>query len=208
MFVICRSPKGGVGTSVVAAALALRHAHAGHPTVLVDLAGDQPDLLGVAPSSSLGIGDWAAGGDDVPVEALSALEVEVGGGLSLLPCGSVSSSVRLGVAAAVLGAGHRSVVIDAGITARPAWAPPDAVDVVVLRACYLGVRRAGRLAAGTRLVLLEEPGRALRVADVEAALGVEVWRRVVVDPAVARAVDAGLLSVRLPRSLRGLDLAP
>jgi hypothetical protein len=205
VFVICRSPKGGVGTSVVAAALALRHAHAGHPTVLVDLAGDQPDLLGV--SSSLGIGDWAAGGDDVPVEALTALEVEVGGGLSLLPRGSVSSSDRLGVAAAVLGAGHRSVVIDAGITARPAWAPPDAVDVVVLRACYLGVRRAGRLAAGTRLVLLEEPGRALRVADVEAALGVEVWRRVVVDPAVARAVDAGPLSVRLPRSLRGLDLA-
>ena len=79
MFIICRSPKGGVGTSVVAAALALRHAHAGHPTVLVDLAGDQPDLLGVAPSSSLGIGDWAAGGDDVPVEALTALEVEVGG---------------------------------------------------------------------------------------------------------------------------------
>jgi hypothetical protein len=207
VFVICRSPKGGVGTSVVAAALALRHAHAGHPTVLVDLAGDQPDLLGVAPSSSLGIGDWAAGGDDVPVEALTALEVEVGGGLALLPRGSVSSSDRLGVAAAVLGAGHRSVVIDAGITARPAWAPPDAVDVVVLRACYLGVRRAGRLAAGTRLVLLEEPGRALRVADVEAALGVEVWRRVVVDPAVARAVDAGPLSVRLPRSLRGLDLA-
>ena len=93
MFVICRSPKGGVGTSVVAAALALRHAHAGHPTVLVDLAGDQPDLLGVAPSSSLGIGDWAAGGDEVPVEALTALEVEVGGGLSLLPRGSVSSSV-------------------------------------------------------------------------------------------------------------------
>ena len=78
MFIICRSPKGGVGTSVVAAALALRHAHAGHPTVLVDLAGDQPDLLGVAPSSSLGSGDWAAGGDDVPVEALTALEVESG----------------------------------------------------------------------------------------------------------------------------------
>ena len=54
MFIICRSPKGGVGTSVVAAALALRHAHAGHPTVLVDLAGDQPDLLGVSPSSSVG----------------------------------------------------------------------------------------------------------------------------------------------------------
>ena len=44
MFVICRSPKGGVGTSVVAAALALRHAHAGHPTVLVDLAGDHGEV--------------------------------------------------------------------------------------------------------------------------------------------------------------------
>ena len=56
MFVICRSPMGGVGTSVVAAALALRHAHAGHPMVRVDLAGDQLDLLGVAPPASLGIG--------------------------------------------------------------------------------------------------------------------------------------------------------
>lgn len=60
MFVICRSPMGGVGTSVVAAALALRHAHAGHPMVCVDLAGGQSDLLGVAPPASLGIGVAAA----------------------------------------------------------------------------------------------------------------------------------------------------
>ena len=80
----------------------------------------------------------------MPVEALTALEVDVGGGLSLLPRGSVSSSDRLGVAAAVLGAGHRSVVIDAGVTARPTWAPQDAVDVVVLRRPAVTTARSPR----------------------------------------------------------------
>ncbi|MEO0492551.1 MAG: hypothetical protein AAF081_03955 [Actinomycetota bacterium] len=207
MFVICRSPKGGVGTSVVAAALALRRAQAGHPTLLVDLAGDQPDLLGVTPSSPLGVGDWAAGGDDVPVEALAALEIEVAPELSLLRRGTMPAVDRLDVLAGVLGAGRRTVVVDVGVGDRPAWAPDGVVDVLVLRACYLAVRRAGRLGPDTRVVLLEEPGRALRAGDVEAALGVETWRRLLVDPAVARSVDAGLLSVRLPRSLRGLDLA-
>lgn len=207
MFVICRSPKGGVGTSVVAAALALQHATVDQPTLLVDLAGDQPDLLGVSPPSPLGVGDWLAGGDDVPVDGLATLEVPVAPGLQLLPRGSVAPTQRLDVLAAVLGAGRRTVVVDTGVGGRPAWTPGDALDVVVLRACYLAVRRAGRVAAGSRVVLLEESGRALRASDVESALGVEVWRRLLVDPAVARAVDAGLLSVRLPRSLRSLDLA-
>ena len=48
----------------------------------------------------------------------------------------------------------------------------------------------------------------MRVADVEAALGVEVWRRVVVDPAVARAVDAGLLSGRLPPQRLEVEVVP
>ena len=69
------------------------------------------------------------------------------------------------------------------------------------------MRRAGTLGARTRLVVIEEPGRALRADDVAAAVGVPVWRRLTADPAVARSVDAGLLAVRLPRSLRGLDLA-
>ena len=207
MFVICRSPKGGVGTSVVAAALALQHATPDQPTLLVDLAGDQPDLLGVTPPSSLGVGDWLAGGDDVPVDGLATLEVPVAPGLRLLPRGSVGPSDRLDVLAALLSSGRRTVIVDAGVGARPAWAPAAVLDIVVLRACYLAVRRAGRVSTGSRVVLLEESGRALRAADVEAALGVEVWRRLLVDPAVARAVDAGLLSVRLPRSLRGLELA-
>ena len=53
----------------------------------------------------------------------------------------------------------------------------------------------------TGVVLVDEPSRSLTRADVEAALGVPVVAVVQVDPAVARAVDAGLLASRLPRTL-------
>lgn len=207
MFIVCRSPKGGVGTSVVAAALAVRSAERGSSTLLVDLAGDQPDLLGVDPPSALGVGDWLAGGDDVPLDGLATLEVEAAPGLSLLPRGGVVDADRLDVLAGVLGSGGRTVVVDAGVATDAHWAGPAAEEVVVLRACYLAVRRAGRLGSRARVVVIEEPGRALRVGDVAAAVGVEPWCRLVADPAVARAVDAGLLTTRLPRSLRRLDLA-
>jgi hypothetical protein len=45
-------------------------------------------------------------------------------------------------------------------------------------------------------------GRAIGSDDVAAALGVPVLAVVGTDPAVARAVDAGTLGHRLPRSLR------
>jgi hypothetical protein len=53
----------------------------------------------------------------------------------------------------------------------------------------------------TEVVLVAEPGRALTRHDVGAALGAPVTAVVEVDPGVARAVDAGLLSGRLPRGL-------
>ena len=74
--VVCWSAKGGSGTSVIAAALALRSADFGRETLLVDLDGDQPDVLGVT-SEGPGATDWLAAGDDVPVDALAGLEVPV-----------------------------------------------------------------------------------------------------------------------------------
>ena len=47
-------------------------------------------------------------------------------------------------------------------------------------------------------MLVAEPGRALRVPDIERAIGVPVVATISHDPAVARAVDAGLLAARLP----------
>jgi len=63
----CWSPKGGSGTTVVAAALGLLLARAAPPgALLADLAGDLPTALGltVAPTG-IGLADWlAAPGDD------------------------------------------------------------------------------------------------------------------------------------------------
>ena len=60
----------------------------------------------------------------------------------------------------------------------------------------------------TGVILLTEPGRALRRSDIETALNLPVAAELTIDPAVARAVDAGLLTTRLPagaaRSLRSL----
>jgi hypothetical protein len=75
-------------------------------------------------------------------------------------------------------------------------------SLLVLRPCYLSLRRA--LQAPMRpsgVILVSEPGRSLGRSDVEDVLGVPVRAVVGIDPAVARAVDAGLLATRLPRGL-------
>ena len=75
--------------------------------------------------------------------------------------------------------------------------------MLVTRACFL-VAPPGGLACPLRpseVVLLTEPGRALGRGDVERTVGAPVVAEVAVDPQVARAVDAGLLTSRLPRGL-------
>ena len=47
-------------------------------------------------------------------------------------------------------------------------------------------------------ILVDEPGHALSVRDIEHALGVPVVAVVSFDPAIARAVDAGLLAEPAP----------
>jgi len=106
---------------------------------------------------------------------------------------------------AALSADPRPVVADCGAAATGpglALAAGAPVSLLVLRPCYLGLRRA--LAAPVRpsgVILLTEQGRSLGRRDVEDVLGVPVRAEVAVDEAVARAVDAGLLTRRVPRSL-------
>jgi hypothetical protein len=207
----CWSLKGGVGTSVVAATLALRTAASGVECLLVDLGGDQPAVLGAAPPAGPGVGDWLAAGADVPVDALSQLEAPVVERLSLLPLGETTappSIDRLAVLAAVLSATSRACVVDAGPTAAIGrWWAGSGLSLLVVRPCYLALRRVGAVDAGTEIVLVEEPGRALSAADVGAATGARIRCLLPWDPAVARAVDAGLLATRLPRSTRPLGTA-
>ena len=71
------------------------------------------------------------------------------------------------------------------------------------RPCYLALTRATEHRASIDgIVVVEEPGRSLRIADIEATLGAPVVARVLLDPAVARAVDSGLLIARLPGAFR------
>jgi len=79
---------------------------------------------------------------------------------------------------------------------------PASVSLLVLRPCYLALRRATTLTSRpTGIVLVREPGRALGRREVEDVTGVRVMAEVDVEPSIARAVDAGLLASRLPRGL-------
>ena len=203
MHTICWSAKGGSGTTVTACALALVSARSG-PTVLVDLVGDIPAALGLPEPAGPGVGDWLAA-SKTRADALWRLTVDATDGLQVLPAGSPpalgpSAWQRLVEACA----GHAAtIIVDAGPTVPPVAAHRSAgASLLVTRPCYLALRRAVRCTGlATGAVVVGEPGRALTPVDVERALGVPVVAEVPWDPAIARAVDAGLMVSRLPQSL-------
>ncbi len=103
----------------------------------------------------------------------------------------------------------RRVIVDVGTHAVPA-VPVIAeatTSLLVTRACFLALDAARRGPVPDHVVLVEEEGRALRPTDVEAAVGASISVRLRWHRDVARAVDAGLLMARLPRSLRALEAA-
>jgi hypothetical protein len=209
MLVTCWSTKGGAGCSVVAASLALTWSRAGHDVLAVDVTGDLPAVLGLPEPTGSGLTDWLTAGADVPADGLARLEVDAAPRLTLVPRGAPEASPpgRIVVLAGLLAASSRPVVLDAGVVTDGSAALPLVAEahkaLLVTRPCFLALRR---MAAGavrpTGVVLVDEPGRALGRADVEEVAGAPVVAEVKVDPAVARAVDAGLLASRLPRSLQ------
>ncbi len=213
MLIACWSAKGGSGTTVVSVALAALLARSSPSgALLVDLGGagpggDIPAVLGLAEPAGPGLGEWLSSGDAVPADALARLEVPGPGGLRVLPTGvqPLVATGRLEVLAAVLAADPRPVVADCGcLPGGPglAVAAAASVSLLVLRPCYLSLRRALRVPLRpSGVILVSEAGRSLGRSDVEEVLGVPVRAVVAIDPAVARAVDAGLLPTRLPRGL-------
>ena len=198
---VCWSVKGGSGTTVVAAALAIVLSRS-RPTLLVDIAGDASAALGLDEPRGPGVYDWmsssvadAAALERLTVSATESLAVVAPGTRIDAPLDAVWS--RLGT---VLNASSHAVVVDAGVGAPPPL--PDATALLVIRPCFLALRRAALVTAQpTGIVLVTEPGRSLNGDDVERAVGAPVVAKVPLDPAVARAVDAGLLRTRLPRTI-------
>ncbi len=204
MLIAYWAAKGGSGASVLAAAHALVAAAAG-PTVLVDLDGDLPCVIGCEPAEA-GVAQWLAAGASVPTDALDRIAGPVTSNLRLVGRGTGPLDPdRADVLAHLLAASPRTVVVDCGTRPGPVGrSVARAADrsVLVTRACYVALRRqADHDLAPTEVALVREPCRALHGRDVEAALGTPVRTTVPFDPAISRAVDAGLLRTRLPRPL-------
>ena len=195
--------KGGSGASVVAAGIALADARRG-PSLLVDLCGDQPALLGVD-GDGAGVADWQRAVDPRE-DSLGRLARPVAPSLDLLTVGSepAPAAASWRAVAPILEDDPRSVVVDAGCLPEGADPAPPGGSVLVVRACYLALRRlAGVRHRPDRVVLVVEPGRALDRRDVERVVGAPVVATVDVDATVARRVDAGLLLRRPPATLLG-----
>jgi hypothetical protein len=193
--------------------------------LLVDLAGDLPAIAGLAPgrdqarlprSPFPSLGRWLAAGPAAPTDALDALVHPLGEGLGLLPLGPPVSGMPMahlpaesGAALAAALASGPTVVADAGRAEHPvqrALVEVADASVVVVRGCYLALRRAVEddlTARALGVVVVEEPGRSLGPADVADVLGCPVLASIGVDPSVSRVVDAGLLLHRPPQLLSG-----
>jgi len=206
MVTLCWAAKGGSGTTVVTTALALSSPR---PSLLVDLDGEIPAVLGIPEPDRPGVADWLTA--DSSADRLADLLLDIHPQRWLLPWRSAAGgpnrpaarSARWGELANWLQdwSANRGceVTIDAGTGEPPAALTVDRA-LLVTRPCYLSLRRAVRSATRpTGVVLVEEPGRALSHRDVEHALGVPIEATVSIDPAIARAVDGGLLTSRLPR---------
>jgi Mrp family chromosome partitioning ATPase len=208
VLIVCWSAKGGVGTTTVAAALGVvaSRVQPSPATLLVDLAGDLPACLGLAEPGGPGVAEWLSSGHDVPPDALTRLQVPVADGLDLLPRGAGPlDPARAPVLAQVLASSGRTVVVDAGLArhceAAVVFASTSARSVLVTRLCFLGLRRAAEsVVRPSSVVVVREPGRLLDRTDVARSLGAPVVAELGVDPAVSRAVDAGLAWSRLPRA--------
>jgi hypothetical protein len=222
MVTLCWAAKGGSGTTVVATALALNSTR---PSLLVDLDGEIPVVLGLAEPDRPGIVEWMA--SEAPPDHLRDLLIDIGasawllpwsGGLASRPLRSSASPLRSTGTARDRSTGPRweqlahwlvewsivhgaDVTIDAG-TGEPPLALVDvaARKLLVTRPCYLSLRRAQR--CGTRpsgIVFVHEPGHGLSRRQIELSLGAPVEATIGLDPAIARAVNAGLLANRLPK---------
>jgi hypothetical protein len=210
MVTLCWAAKGGSGTTVVATALALSSLR---PSLLVDLDGEVPAVLGLPEPDRPGVAEWLL--SDTSADHLAELLIDIAPRTWLLPWQSATSdNLRHSVALrdarwALLGDWLRDwssqwgcdVTVDVGTRVPPEPLATRADrSLLVTRPCYLSLRRAVRSTVRpTGVILVDEPGRGLAQRDVEHALGVPVEAVVSLDPTVSRAVDAGLLASRLPR---------
>ena len=194
------SPKGGNCTTVTAAARALLSARGGTSTLLIDLCGDVPAVVGMVEPDTPGINDWLAESQVSDAESMVRLGTPLTDGLVVLHRGSrfVEGQPRWSALAEAVGAIPHAVFIDAGTGFVPEefLAALDKVTMVT-RPCYLSLKKATRMRRPHDVCVIREDGRALTVDDVGNVIGAPVTSVIPFEPAISRAVDAGLLTSRV-----------
>lgn len=207
MLVVCWSPKGGSGTSVVTTGLAIvasrsttEHNNEAR-TVIVDLAGDIPAILGIE-DPLIGISEWIA---DPTVFDIRTLIVDLETGLNVLPRGRASlpesrsgAWSRLAVELSTMSNSDSTIVVDAGRGPIPRELESIADhEYVVVRPCYLALRRAKLIDhSSDAVIIVTEPDRALKQADVARVLGLPIAATLDISADIARRVDAGIITSR------------
>lgn len=168
--------KPGQGCSVFAACAAIGSPH--ERTLLVDWGGDLPAVLGIAQPS-----------DE------NYLPIQINDRLWLAsPHGYCDYGD--------LEEGFDCIMHDWGTVDDLSVAPGDVY--LVIQPCYLALRRATKFFDAPEIkgiIVHTQPGRALTSRDISRAIGAPVISEYLTDPAVARAVDAGILATRLARSI-------
>ena len=147
-----------------------------------------------------------AAGEAAPPDALGRLARPVGRGCHLLARGTGPLEPQRGpVLAALLANDGRAVVVDAGSVETSQFtsvlASAASRSLLVVRPCVVGLARCRQLPAPvTGVIVVRDPGRPLGATDIEGVVGAPVVADLAVDPAVARAADAGLAGHHWPRS--------
>ena len=208
MFTILSSPKGGTGTSVVAASLAIVSSSS-TPTLLVDLAGDQAAILGL-PQPPIGLSDWANGMTYREFDEIISLCHD---NLYLAPTGTFDFETlnanawdKLLRALSLKHSEGYNIIVDLGQADIP-LALRKIVDTcyLVTRPCYLALRRAVDLeTAFSGVIVVNEPDRVLTSRDVESVLKLKCVAEIPYTSEISRRVDSGLLKSRLPMALQSV----
>lgn len=184
--IVIAGAKGGQGTTTVAASLAITAAANGRRVVLLDTGGDASYVLNRRRHTVVDRLDRVLDPAEQSPDGIDIVDV---------PAHRIDAAALDALSA--LRAAGVGVVVDAGtdpsVVRRFEAVRPRPCRVLVVRPCYLAVRRALDVPyTPDHVVLVRERLRSLTTADVEAALALPV---IAVDhePVVARAIDAGLL---------------
>jgi hypothetical protein len=198
------SPKGGVGTSTIAALFA-RALSANGSTMLVDgCASDLSVVIGQDEKAQFCFDEWVLS-EEPSTATLERISVDIDRNLRFVEGGSSFALPEetqwvIGQLAAI-----DQVVIDLGTRddqlTRDIRQASD-ISVVVLRACYLGLSRAMHKAHDSDVcVVVKEPGRTITSAQIAEALKVPAVIEIDARRDYAKAIDAGVLMYRTPAAM-------